>query len=110
MEIKKTMHSLIKPALGPAITQLAKLKTEDDGPIGDRAEQLDILVEHYSKLYTQGLPDHPGMEEVLPSFGVFAESDEEPTEEELSGAIIAFSLGCMYCCCNAGDNTKYHTK
>ena len=50
-------------------------------------------MEHYYKLYAQDLPEHPGMEAVLPSFGVHAELDEEPTEEELSWAISALSKG-----------------
>ena len=33
------------------------------------------------------------MEEVLPSFGVYAELDEEPTQEELSEAISVLSNG-----------------
>ena len=83
------MHSLIKTALGPAITQLTKLKTEDGEPIEDRAEQLKRWVEHYSKRYAQDLPEHPGRAEVLPSFSVYAEWDEEPTKEEFSEAISA---------------------
>ena len=50
-------------------------------------------MEHYSKLYAQDHPEHPGMEEVLPSVGVYTELDEEPTEEELSEAISALSSG-----------------
>ena len=33
------------------------------------------------------------MEEILPSFGVYAKLDEEPIEEELSEAISALSNG-----------------
>ena len=73
----------------PAITKLAKLKTEDGE---NQTEQLERWVEHYSKLYTQDLPEHPVMEEVLPSFGVHTELNEEPTEE-LSEAISALSNG-----------------
>ena len=83
----------MKTALGPAITQLAKLKTEDCEPIEDQAEQLERWVEYYSKLNAQGLSEHPGLEAALPSFGVCAELDEEPTEEELSEAISVLSNG-----------------
>ena len=76
------MHFLIKSVLRPAITQLAKLKTEDGETIEDQAEKLERWVGHYSKLYVQDHPEHPGTEEVSPSFGVYAESDEEPTEED----------------------------
>ena len=89
----KTMHSLTKTALDHAITQLAKLKTEDGEPMEHPAEHLERWVEHYSKLYAQDLPEHPGMEAVLPSFGVYAELDDAPTEEELSEAISALSNG-----------------
>ena len=41
----------------------------------------------------QDLPEHPGMESVLPSVSVFAELDEELNEEELSEAISALSNG-----------------
>ena len=85
------MHYLIKTALGLAITQLAKLKTEDGELIEDQAEQLERWVEHYSKLHAQDLPEHPGMEAVLPSFGVYAELDDEPTEEQLSEDISSLS-------------------
>ena len=81
----------MKIALGPAITQLAKLITEDGKPIVDQAEQLERWVEHYSKPYVQDLPEHPGMEAVLPSSSVYADLDEEPTERELSRAISALS-------------------
>ena len=83
----------MKTTIGPAITQLAKLKTEDGEPTEDQTEQLERWVMHYSKLYAQDLPEHPGMEEVFPSFGVYAELDEEPTEEELSEATSALSKG-----------------
>ena len=76
------MHSLMKPALGPTFTQLAKRKTEDGEQIIDQAEQLERWVECYSKLYVQDLPEHPGMEAVLPSFVVYAELDKEPTKEK----------------------------
>ena len=46
---------------------------------------------HYSKLYAQDLHEHPGMEAVLPSVRLFADLDEEPTEDKLSEAIIALS-------------------
>ena len=88
-----TMHSLMKTTLGPAITQLTKLKTENGEPIEDQAEQIERWVQHYSKLYVQDLPEHLGTEEVLPSFGVYAELDEETTEEELSEAINQLSSG-----------------
>ena len=39
------------------------------------------------------ISEHPGMEAVLPSFGLYAEFDEEPTEEEFSEAISALSNG-----------------
>ena len=87
------MHSLMKTTLGPAITQLAKLKSEDGELIKDQADHLKRWVKHCSKLYAQDLPRHPGMEAILPSFGVYAELDEEPTEEELSEAISALSNG-----------------
>ena len=132
-EIQKAMHCLLKTALGPAITQLAILKTEDYEPTEDQAEQLERWVEHCSRFYAQDLPEHPGMEAVLPSFGVYTELNEDPTEEELSEAISTLSNGkapgedgipavflrkrkmfisrsCMPCCCDAGDNGKYHTK
>ena len=70
-----------------------KLKTEDNEPIENQAEQLKRWVEHYSKLYAQDLPEHSGMEAILPSFGVYAELDEELTEEELSEAINALLNG-----------------
>ena len=70
------MHSLMKTAPGPAITQLTKLKTEDGEPIKDQAEQLKRWVEHYSKLYAQDLPEHLGIEAILPSFDVCAELDD----------------------------------
>ena len=50
-------------------------------------------MEHYPKLYAQDLPEHPGMTAALPSFGVYAESNEEPTEKEFSEAISALSNG-----------------
>ena len=50
-------------------------------------------MEHCSKLYAQDLPEHSGMEAVLPSFGVYAELDEKLTEEELSEAISRLSNG-----------------
>ena len=87
------MHPLMATALGPATTQLAKLKTEDGEPIEDEAEQLEGWVEHYSKLNAQDLPEHPRMEAVLPSFGVHVELDKQPTKEELSEAISALSNG-----------------
>ena len=83
----KTMHALTKTALDHAITQLAKLKTEGGEPMEHPAEQLERWGEHYSKLYVQDRPEHPSMEEVLPSFGVYAELDDVPTEEELSEAL-----------------------
>ena len=126
------MHSLTKTALGPAITQLAKLKTEEGEQTKDQTEQLGGWMEHYSKLYAQDVPEHPGMEPLLHSFGVYAQL-VEPTEEEPYEAIsvlssgnglgkktfllnflrkikMFFSRGCMHCCCNAGDNVKSHTQ
>lgn len=76
------MHSLMETVLGPTITQLAELKSGDDKPIEDQATQLKRCGEHYSKLYVQDLSEHPRMEAVLPSFGVFLKLDEEPTEGE----------------------------
>ena len=67
-----------------------KLKTEDGEPI-DQVEQLERWVEHNSKLYAQGLLEHPDMEAVLPSFGAYTELAEEPTKEELSEAISGLS-------------------
>ena len=67
----------MKTAQAPAVTQLVKLKTEDCEPIEDQAEQLETWGEHYSKLYDQDFPEHPGMEVVLPSFRVYAELDEK---------------------------------
>ena len=58
----KTMHSLMKTALGPVV--------EDGQPIEDHTEQLERWVEHYSKLSGQDLPEHSCMEVVLSSFGV----------------------------------------
>ena len=87
------MHSLLKTALGPAITQVAKLKTENGEPIEVQAEQIERWVEHYTKLYAQDLPGHPGMEAVLLSVGVYAEVDDGLTEEELSEAMSALSNG-----------------
>ena len=81
----------MKTVLGPATTQLAKLKTEDSEPIKDQAEQLERWVEHCSNLHAQDLPEHPCMEAALPSFGEYAEQEEEPSEEELSEAISALS-------------------
>ena len=64
----------MKTSRGPAITQLAKMKTEDGEPIEDQAEQLERWLERYSKLYAQDLPEHPGMEAILPSFGVYIQN------------------------------------
>ena len=49
--------------------------------------QLNKWVEHYSKLYAEESPEHLDLESVLPSFDLFVEEDEDPTEEELSEAI-----------------------
>lgn len=81
----------MKTALGPTTTQLAKLKYGDGKLIKDQATQFERCVEHYSKLYAQDLSEHPRMEAVLSSFGVFSELDEEPTEGELSEAISVLS-------------------
>ena len=83
------MHSLMKAALGPAVTQLTKLRTEYDEQIEDQAEQRERWVEYYSKRYAQDLPEHSGMEVVLASFGVDVEFDKESTKKELSEAISA---------------------
>ena len=50
-------------------------------------------MEHYSKLYAQDLPKHPGMEEVLPLFSKYAELNEESTKEDLSEAKSELSNG-----------------
>ena len=54
-------------------------------------------MEHYSKLYAQDLSERPGMQAVLPSFGVYAELDKDPTEEGLSETISALSNGKAPC-------------
>ena len=46
----------MKTVPGPAITQLAKLKSEDSESIEDQAERLKRWVEHCCKLYAQDLP------------------------------------------------------
>lgn len=56
------MHSLIKIALGPTLTQLVKVKSGDDKAIEDQVKQLEKWVEHYSKPYAQDLPEHLGIE------------------------------------------------
>ena len=57
----KTMYSLMKTALCPAITQLVKLKTEDSELKEDQAKQLERWMGHCSKLYAQDLHEHPGV-------------------------------------------------
>lgn len=59
----------------------------------DQVKLLARQVEHFSKLYAQDLPEHPGMEAVLACFGIFSELDEAPTQGELSEAITALSNG-----------------
>ena len=83
----------MKTALVPAVIQMAKLKTDNGEPKDDQAEHFERLVEHYSKLYAQDLSENPGMEAVLPSFGVYAELDEEPVKEEITEAISVLSNG-----------------
>ena len=50
-------------------------------------------MEHYFKLYAQDLSEHPGMQAILLSFGVYAELDKDPTEEGLSDTISALLNG-----------------
>ena len=75
-EGSQTMYSLIKTALGPNITKLAKLKTVSGEPTEDQVEQLKKWVGHYSKLYAEYIPEHPDLESVLTSFHLFFELDK----------------------------------
>ena len=90
-------------------------------------------MEHYSKLRAEDIPEHPDLESALPSFNVYVEMDEDPTEKELSEAIDTLSNGkaldedclpseflkkirmsssrsCMHCRCYAGDNVRFLTQ
>ena len=83
----------MKTVQGPSVTKLAKVKTECGEPIEDQGERLKRWAEHYSKLYTEDIPEHTDLDSVLPPFDVFVELNEYATEKELSEAIVSLSNG-----------------
>ena len=50
--VDRQKHRTLYNEKCPALTQLAKLNSEDGEPIEYQAEQLEKCLEHYSKLYT----------------------------------------------------------
>ena len=88
-----TMHSLMKVALGPRVSKTAPLKSKEGEVITDRSKQLERWVEHYSELYSNEIPEKPGLDEALPDFPELTELDGMPEESELLEALSALPSG-----------------